>query len=352
MSDAAALQAKVENFETQLAEQAERHQLELESTRTVITDLQAVVAALEESSKRNDVISGGPNSDVFTRHVDWTINNFSQQAAERGKGYSMWSPYFNAAGLQGVRLEFFPNGREHTSFDGFCSLFLWVPQGTKLKYQLRVGSFFRAPDEDVYDTKIGHGHSNFSPLEPEIDKKNDSITLGVNFIEVSNTAASEMSPSAETSTGSLKLLTAPLESIVQREAEVLQNRSVQKVSWKITRVSERLKHLPRGASMWTRLFTAAGIREMLLEFYPNGSTNTTKDGFCAFYIRCPEGVSMIVTLFVGGVRKGPIKTTFDSLTGKGLPDFCLLEEQVSVDDTLEVGLELQNQPNKTLQLES
>lgn len=349
MSDeAAALRAKVENFETQLADQAQRHEAELESTRKVITNLQEVVSALEEQTKRNDVISGGPNADVFTRHVDWTINNFSSQASQRGKSFSMWSPKFNAAGLQGVQLEFFPNGREHTTFDGFCSLFLWVPQGTKLKYQLRVGSFFRAPDEDEYKDKIGHGHSNFCPLEPEVDTEKDSITLGVNFIEVSNIMGNETA----LENGKLKLLSTPLESIVSREAEVLQNQSVQKVSWRITKVKERLAQLPRGASMWTRLFTAAGIREMLLEFYPNGSTNTTKEGFCAFYIRCPEGVSMIVTLFVGGVRKGPIKTTFDSLTGKGLPDFCFLEDQIGDDDTLEVGLELQNQPNKTLHLES
>merc|ERR1712232_1154006 len=111
---------------------------------------------------------------------------------------------------------------------------------------------------------------------------------------------------------------------------------------RIEKVSERVGQLPRGASMWSRLFSAGGIREILLEFYPNGSTNTTKDGFCAFYIRCPEGVSMIVTLFVGKVRKGPIKTNFDSLTGKGLPDFCLLQDEIDrEDDSVEVGIELQ-----------
>merc|ERR1719316_2550757 len=138
--------------------------------------------------------------------------------------------------------------------------------------------------------------------------------------------------------------------MIKKEAEVLQNRNVSKVNWRITKVAERLKHLPRGASMWTRLFTAAGIREMLLEFYPNGSTNTTKDGYCAFYIRCPEGVSVVVTLFVGNVRKGPIKTTFDSLTGKGLPDFCMLQDQINEDGSVDVGIELQSTPNKELKL--
>lgn len=347
MADAAELQQKVAELERQLEEQARRHEDELESMRKVITDLQTLAASLEAESKRNEVISAGANSDVFTRYVEWTITEFKSKAAGLAKGESIWSPKFNAAGMQGLMLEFFPKGREKTTFDGFCSLFLWCPNGTKLKYQLRVGTFFRAPDEDEYQGRIGHGHSNFCPLDPEVNDENDSITVAVNFIEVRTTEGT-----VTTDTGTLQLLPSPLESIVRREAEVMQNRNVGKVVWHITRVAERLKHLPRGASMWTRLFTAAGIREMLLEFYPNGSTNTTKDGYCAFYIRCPEGVSVVVTLFVGNVRKGPIKTTFDSLTGKGLPDFCSLQEQIAEDGSLEVGIELQNQPNKALALQS
>jgi len=345
MSDAAALQAKVLQLEGQLDKQSQRHEAELEGMRKVIADLQKLTTSLEEQSKQNDIVTNGPNSDVFTRHVEWTIDNFSSKADGLAKGESLWSAKFNAAGMQGLLLEFFPKGREKTTFDGFCSLFLWCPNGTKLKYQLRVGTFFRAPDEDEYVGRIGHGHSNFCPLLPEVDTEKDSITLGVNFIEV-RTAEGRTTTDA----GTLRLISTPLDSIVRREAEVMQNRNVSKVSWRITKVAERLKHLPRGASMWTRLFTAAGIREMLLEFYPNGSTNTTKDGFCAFYIRCPEGISVIVTLFVGNVRKGPIKTTFDSLTGKGLPDFCLLQEQIAEDGSLEVGIEVQNQPSKTLTL--
>lgn len=346
-SDAAALQTKVLELETRLADQARKNEMELENMRKVIVDLQALTTSLEEQGKRNDVVSGGSNSDVFTRNVEWTINSFSTKAAGLAKGESLWSAKFNAAGMQGLQLEFFPMGREKTTFEGFCSLFLWCPSGTKLRYQLRVGSFFRAPDEDEYTGRIGHGHSNFCPLKPEVDAEKDCITLGVNFIEVRTAEAT-----TSTETGTLRLNPTPLEAIVRKEAEVIQNRNVTKVVWTISRIADRLKHLPRGASMWTRLFTAAGIREMLLEFYPNGSTNTTKDGYCAFYIRCPEGVSVIVTLFVGNIRKGPIKTVFDSLTGKGLPDFCLLQEQITQDGSLEVGIELQNQLGKTLQLRS
>jgi len=243
--------------------------------------------------------------------------------------------------MQDLQLEFFPRGREKTSFEGFCSLFLWCPSGTKIKYQLRVGSFLRAPDEDEYSGRIGHGHSNFCPLEPEVDAEKNSLTVGVEFLEVVQTSV--------VCGKGLKLVSTPLDEMVAQQAEMIYNRNVAKVVWKITNVRERIARLQRGSSMWSKLFTAAGIRDILLEFYPNGSTNTTKDGWCAFYIRCPEGVSMIVTLIVGSVKKGPIKTTFDSLTGKGLPDFCLLQDQIQ-DNCVEVGIELQNQPLKTLTL--
>eukprot|EP00971_Amphidinium_carterae_P278329 5525156-Amphidinium_carterae.1 len=46
-------------------------------------------------------------------------------------------------------------------------------------------------------------------------------------------------------------------------------------------------------------------------------------------------------------RKGPIKTTFDNLAGKGLPEFCLLGPEINTEyDSLDVGIEVQNQPSK------
>merc|ERR1711971_143498 len=104
-----------------------------------------------------------------------------------------------------------------------------------------------------------------------------------------------------------------------------------------------------GASMWSSKFTAAGIRDVYFEFYPNGSTASTKEGSCSFYIKAPAGVSTNLVLFVGRVRKGPITVTFDSMTGKGLPDYCCLADEINqADDTLEIGIELDPVPKTTL----
>merc|ERR1719387_2569434 len=78
-----------------------------------------------------------------------------------------------------MMLEFFPNGRESTHLEGFCSVFLWCPAGVKIKYQLRVGSHWTAPDEDTYASKMGHGHSNLCHLRNEIDAASGSVTIGL-----------------------------------------------------------------------------------------------------------------------------------------------------------------------------
>jgi len=344
-ADAVALQKRVRALEDCLNEQKNVHARELQRLTDEVQELRRLAHELEEQNRSLDVLGHPSGADHFTRRVEWTISDFSSKEADMSQGQSIWSPKFRAAGMDHLQLEFFPKGREQTTFDGFCALFLWCPNGTRIKYQLWVGSFLRAPDEDVYNGRIGHGHSNFCPVAPEVDREADSIRVGVDFLEVTRD---------ETIQGrGMTLVSSSLEAMVAREVAVVQNKSISRVVWKIKKFSERLQQFPRGSSMWSQQFTAAGIREVLLEFYPNGSTNTTKDGFCAFYIRCPEGVSMIVTLFVGKVRKGPIMTTFESVTGKGLPDFCPVQDEIDrSDDSLEVGIEIQNKPNKTLTIES
>mmetsp|Transcript_20502 Transcript_20502/g.36846 ORF Transcript_20502/g.36846 Transcript_20502/m.36846 type:complete len:344 (-) Transcript_20502:110-1141(-) len=339
-----ASQAKIQSLELSIVQQERRHAVEVQRIDSEFQELRRLVGELEDQNRSLDGVGRLDSSDHFRKRVEWTISRFAEEEKRTQKGQPIWSPKFRAAGMDGVRLEFLPKGREK-SFEGFCSLFLWCPSGSNIKYQLWVGNYLRAPDQDEYHGDTGHGHSNFCPVHPEVDQKTDSIRVGVDFLEVIR--------KHEISDKGLTLTSWPLQNMVAREAEVMQNRGVNQVVWKIKKVSELLKNYPRGASLCSKSFTAGGISEILLEFYPNGSQITKKDGFCSFYIRCPDGVSMIVTLFVGSVRKGPIKTTFDSTSGKGLPDFCFVEDEINrEDDSLDVGIELQNRPSKTLTLVS
>ncbi|KAF4656230.1 hypothetical protein FOL47_009096, partial [Perkinsus chesapeaki] len=274
-------------------------------------------------------------SDPLARRVEWTITGIREQLKACPKNVSIWSPEFSACGIRNMQLEFFPQGRETATLEGFCSVFFWCPEGTNIKYQLFVGNHYRAPDEDSYDSRMGHGHSNFCFLEAEIDQVSDSITVGVAILDVSRVY--------EMGRGEVKIHRSSLNTLMCRAVSVVENRDVTLVEWKIDKITRKLAVTPRGASLYSPIFTAAGIRDMLLEFYPSGNANTRKDGYCSLYLRCPEGTQIVVTLIVGTYKKGPIMAKFDGSAGKGLPEFCELTDQINKDDdTITVGLELKN----------
>jgi len=284
--------------------------------------------------------TGGPTGDV--RRAEWKIPNVKDVIDNTAKGKSIWSPEFSARGLDGFQIEFFPNGRESTDKTGFCAVFLWAPEGSKVRYQFSVGSYVRAPDEDVYDGRMGHGHSNFCQILPEIGT-DGSVTIGVELMDI------ELSSTIQGDHGSLTLLTGATQKRVHDEVALLQNRGIERVEWRITNCAKKFAAIPRETPLYSPSFSACGVREIILEFYPSGAKMTGTEGNCGFYFRCPCGTNLIVTLFVGKYKKGPIKAVFDGINGKGLPDFCNLASQI-VDDEVIVGLELQNKEldsNKT-----
>lgn len=276
--------------------------------------------------------AGAVDVDLFCSRAEWKIPNVSMKLKEYPKGSSMWSPEFSAGGLRRLQLEFFPRGRETATLDGFCSLFFWCPEGTHVKYQLFVGSHKRAPDEDSYESRMGHGHSNLCHLASEIDPSDDSVTIGVDILDVQK--------SIDFGSG-LRVVRPPLNQLIVRYTAAVENRHISRVEWKIPYIARKIQTLPVGASLYSPVFSVAGIRDMLIEFYPNGNANTTKEGFCSMYLRCPEGTQIFVTLIVGEVRKGPISAKFEGHAGKGLPEFCALHNQV-VDDSVTVALEIKN----------
>eukprot|EP00929_Paragymnodinium_shiwhaense_P038369 TRINITY_DN20274_c0_g1_i2.p1 TRINITY_DN20274_c0_g1~~TRINITY_DN20274_c0_g1_i2.p1 ORF type:complete len:343 (-),score=95.99 TRINITY_DN20274_c0_g1_i2:99-1127(-) len=339
--DVYALQMRVAQLERQLEEQEAKHSEEVARLQGEIQSLHQLAERVEQA----DVTLTRSSAESWVRRVEWRLRNLMQQMSRLQRGQAIWSPEFRVGQLQGLRLEFYPHGRENTSVAGFCSLFLWAPAGCRLKYQLFVGSFLRAPDDDSYEEYRGQGHTNFCPIAPELDVDNDTLLVGVDILEISELY--------EPDPPELRLVARPIEAMVTKAMDFLANKNVQKVIWKIPKISKKMTQLPRGAGMYSPVFTAAGILDIMFEFYPNGSSSTTKDGYCAFYLRCAAGSALVITLFVGKARKGPIEVVFDGMGGRGLPDFCLLREQISEqDDSLQVGIELKSNKSSTLILES
>ncbi|CAE8722627.1 unnamed protein product, partial [Polarella glacialis] len=148
-------------------EQERRHAQDLSRLRGEAQELrQRLTASLARRSKREPAVeqSSLPDS-CFIRRVEWTINDFSARTRDVARNQALWSEKFTILGAADVQLEFFPQGRDSTAFPGFCALFLWCPAGVQMKYRLQVGKHFAAPDEDSYDMRMGHGHSNFCMLE-------------------------------------------------------------------------------------------------------------------------------------------------------------------------------------------
>jgi len=326
---------KVEQLSYGLAENDEKHQKLIANVTSEAHELHKRILALKEQVLQNDAEQvAKPPDDTWMRRIEWRIENCSTKFGSIEKHKSIWSPEFSMLGFKGLQLEFFPAGRETTNQDGFCSLFLWCPGGTRVKYQLRVGEYTAAPDEDEYVSRMGHGHSDFCFLAAQIDEETDTLNVG---IEILNIVGVHELP------GGIKLHTQAPEALIDKEANILRHREVDCVEWKITKIHKRVKEVPQGLALCSPIFSAAGVGEMIMEFYPNGIKGSSREGFCGFYLRCPAGTSLIITLFVGSFLKGPIKTDFDGNSAKGLPEFCKLQDQISDGrEDIIVGIKLRN----------
>eukprot|EP00400_MALV-I_sp_L67-5_P000421 gene421-691_t len=296
-------------------------QNELTSIKRAVNDLQSRMAS--------------PMVEGMAHRVEFKVNNIREKMQNMQVGHSFFSPRFSAAGINEMQLEFFPLGRKADSASqDTCSLFLWCPVGVKIKYQLFVGSTIRQPEVDEFTSSMGHGHSNFCKIEPEIvqDKENgeDCITIGLQVVEAQfvTTRKAEEAESGGQAEGELRLITKSIQQICREESQFLRNQYVREIVWEIPDVARVMQKLEPNQSICSPTFCAAGIRDMLFEFYPKGVSNTTKDGWCALYFRCPEKSNVEITLHVGKVCKGPIKALYDRSSGKGLPEFCQLDKEI------------------------
>lgn len=323
---------EVKMLQDMLADQCQLQAKQLKSLEDEVALLKTRAQAFAERRARRlatDPLSGIDTA--FVRRVEWNLQKCSETIRKMSNNQCIWSSSFSAMGVPDMQLEFFPQGRE-TSQKGFCALFLWCPGHLKLKYRLEVGSH-ASIDEDVFTSRIGHGHSNFCFLEAQIDDK-DCLVIGLEILEVTWTQ--------DLGQG-LRLVNRGPVDAVKREAVVLHHRDRESVEWKISNIRRRIQELPMGACMCSPLFSAAGVRDMHLEFYPNGLEGS-KEGYCGFYVRCPTGeYTLNITLFVGTARRGPSKTEFNGNAAKGLPEFCRLDEQlVDGEEDLIAGIVLQN----------
>mmetsp|Transcript_33703 Transcript_33703/g.60993 ORF Transcript_33703/g.60993 Transcript_33703/m.60993 type:complete len:353 (+) Transcript_33703:88-1146(+) len=316
-SQAAALSRRLEAQKLQHSEELARFAEEAQALKARLSK------ALARRSQRDGSKEGMAEVDTaYVRRVDWKISEISAKVRTTPRNTGIWSGKLTVMGVSDLVLEFFPQGRDTTTFPGFCAAFLWGPPGLWLKYRLHVGEH-SVLNEDFFDSRMGHGHSNFCNLQAQVDKSTDSVVVGLDILEICH--YHEPAPG-------LRLVNRGPEDCVKREAEVLRNRELESVDWTIKDVRRRVQEVPAGQCIASPMFSIAGVREMQLLFYPNGTSPSLgvapKAGYCGFYLRCAGGqFELALTLFVGSAKKGPNKTEF-SVPTKGMPEFCRLEDQL------------------------
>lgn len=327
---------RVDQLRYDVERQTKEHGNAISRTRDGMLSLKVRMQAIQEMRrtrrKKRAEAPPAPPDDTCMRRLVWRIEKISEILSSTPQGQSIWSEEYSVLGLQGFQLEFFPNGRESTSVQDFCSVFLWCPGGLELRYQLQVGGRVAAPDEDSYPSRMGHGHSSFCHLMSERDGDTDSVEVSATIL-----SARHCNPLA----GGIKAFADCPEVHIQREAEILHHRDMDSVEWRIKDVSRKAECIPKGCAICSPLFSVVGVRHMLLEFYPQGLQATSEDGFCGLYLRAPPGTSLVVSLLIGSTEKGPLKAEFEGHAAKGVPSFCRLAN-ATVDGDVVIGLKVKN----------
>jgi len=122
--------------------------------------------------------------------------------------------------------------------------------------------------------------------------------------------------------------------------EVLKNRWVRRVEWRIEGINEILRGCQPTDMFLSSVFAAAGAEGMQLHFYPKGCDEDGPEGYCSLFLSCRPYTWLRCHLFIGSQSRGMEYAwqTRGDISGKSR--FCPLQAQVDPDDSLTVGVEI------------
>ncbi|KAF4751045.1 hypothetical protein FOZ63_022272, partial [Perkinsus olseni] len=116
------------------------------------------------------------------KRVEWRIDNVSVLARTFTQGRPLHSCPFTVAGLEQVRLVFYPAGYFNAA-SGYCSLYMRAPPGTAVRAKLFIGRQPRNVAFEFDGSCSAFGRANFCLLQSEVDQATDSVTVGIEIIE-------------------------------------------------------------------------------------------------------------------------------------------------------------------------
>mmetsp|Transcript_17828 Transcript_17828/g.39087 ORF Transcript_17828/g.39087 Transcript_17828/m.39087 type:complete len:235 (-) Transcript_17828:104-808(-) len=172
----------LEDLERQVAALRSRAEQELADVATMKDLLQEVTSRnqcdehLRRLERRIQVIE---NKDVETVH--WRIEDAEEVRSKHKKGQYIASPEFAALGIGGLKFHFYPRGDDFAE-EGYCSLYLHVPEDTRIERILFAGRSRHGPV--AADSLRNCGVSELCVLSNEIDKATGSIVVGADALRV------------------------------------------------------------------------------------------------------------------------------------------------------------------------
>lgn len=112
---------------------------------------------------------------LCVRKVEWRLEEASSMRRCYPKGAPIASKEFDAAGVAGLQLIFYPGGHD-TATEGFCSLFMQAPFGATLRCHLHAGRE-RRELVHTWDKPGQFGRTNFCRFDSCVDEEQDVVLL-------------------------------------------------------------------------------------------------------------------------------------------------------------------------------
>ncbi|CAE8638157.1 unnamed protein product [Polarella glacialis] len=130
---------------------------------------------------------------------------------------------------------------------------------------------------------------------------------------------------------------------LQRELASIKNKLVRRVEWRLEGCSRLLELCEPGKGVDSPFFSAAGLDKIQFHFYPRGMEvdNTAAVQPCGFFLSGPSRTTLRGTLRVGVTAK-QLDHRFQKkgdIGGRGR--FCNLQTQLDCDDSVVIGLEIE-----------
>mmetsp|Transcript_10571 Transcript_10571/g.20384 ORF Transcript_10571/g.20384 Transcript_10571/m.20384 type:complete len:756 (-) Transcript_10571:31-2298(-) len=316
----------------------------------------------EQTTRMQDAVSQVEN--FSTRRVDWVINKVSQRLRPSTPGsktslHTSWfSPKFNAAGAHGLQLEIQLFRPADPPFEeeaaGDCAAFLWACKGTSLVYKLYIGKKV-AVMEKVFNGRVPYGTNRLCFLKDQINREDDTLLVSVEILESVREIESPVEPPPlPDDPDEAEVAVRPLEGAVvyhrhvnnrvydqvKREVEIMRSRMVRRIEWRVEQAGLLRRCFPLGESLCSAPFSAAGIENMQLIFYPSGYGNCT-EGFCSLFLFGPAGTTLRATLWAGSQRRD-VSHYFEEPGAFGRTNFCRFDSAIDVEeDTVRIALEVE-----------